>query len=244
MSDRDLSDFARSEFLVSLSLGVAAEQTGVAVAERMGGERGRYRITWLDRLSRAGVVPFLQRAVHQLEQRDVERRVVERRATLAAVGVEGLGIPRLTLSPITVLCDITGAGEAGLAPLRPAGFSVEAIVLHGGTDAGWDKAGRCWRIPKTAILSELYVAFSEQRVLLPETLPEAAALRAELVAFRPTVRLARDPGLASDLWRERPGDDLLLALGTAVWWAETHGYPEFPAAMAALFDAPLLPRGR
>lgn len=74
-----------------------------------------------------------------------------------------------------------------------------------------------WGVPKRDLISSAQVALQSGKLKVAASLPEAGALTAELERFRVKVNLNED---AVTEWRERPQDDLVLALCVALWVAE------------------------
>jgi hypothetical protein len=114
-----------------------------------------------------------------------------------------------------IICDITAVGPTILPVLRKAGVQrITPVVLTAALDAV--EIDRTWRVPKRDLVTGLQLALQQKRLKVAPTLPEAEMLVRELSAFRATVTLESTE--AAD-WRSRPGDDLVLAVALAVWWA-------------------------
>jgi hypothetical protein len=124
-----------------------------------------------------------------------------------------------------LVVDATGCGRAVLDLFRYGGLKVPVrpVTISAGTEvAEADHGG--WRVPKRDLVSAVQAALQTKRLKIASALPETRTLTRELQAFRakPTVGL----GLENcDVWRERPQDDLVLAVALAVWYGEQGGEP-------------------
>jgi hypothetical protein len=115
-----------------------------------------------------------------------------------------------------VICDLTAVGPTILPTLRKAGVQrITPVVLTTALDAV--EIDRTWRVPKRDLVTGLQVALQQRRLKVAPGLPDTDLLVRELSAFRATVTL--DPSENAADWRARPGDDLVLAVALAVWWA-------------------------
>lgn len=126
----------------------------------------------------------------------------------------GLGRPPL-------IADLTAVGP-GLLPMlraavRPAW--VEPVLVTAGQTVGKDDADGMARVPKRDLVTNLQLLLQDRRLRAAPALPEAAVLVRELTAFRAKVTLADTDALD---WRQRPADDLVLAVALGAWWAVEH----------------------
>jgi hypothetical protein len=115
-------------------------------------------------------------------------------------------------------------------PVRPVTISAGCEVTeadHGG-----------WRVPKCDLVAAVQTALQLKRLKISAALREARTLTRELSAFRAKVRLGTDLDNC-DVWRERPQDDLVLAVALAVWYGEQGGepWPEPPEPRACDLSA-------
>jgi hypothetical protein len=212
--------------VLGLDLGQAAESTGLAVVEQTvtDGSR-RYAVRHLKRFTPGTAFVAVAAAVG------------------AAVRDGGLGRP-------VVVADLTAVGPGVLPVLRRgASTRVVAAVVTAGLAAV--EADGVWQVPKRDLVTGLQLLLQGRRLQVARDLPEAELLARELAAFRARPTLTPDP-LTAD-WRERPHDDLVLAVALACWWAERHP-PHGPGAFATggstlahelerLFPAPPEPPG-
>jgi hypothetical protein len=88
--------------------------------------------------------------------------------------------------------------------------------------AGWAEDG-ARLVPKRDLVGVLQVLFQTRRLRIADQLPESSTLERELLAFR-----AKTPTAGAEVaeaWRERPHDDLVLAVAFACWLGEWIGPP-------------------
>jgi hypothetical protein len=126
--------------------------------------------------------------------------------------------------------DATGVGRPVVDYLWQAGLAPIAITLTaGGTAQG---AGRAWRVPKQDLVGVLQLALQGGRLQIAQALPLAEELAEELLAFR--VRVTDAGRETYGAWREGAHDDLVLAVGVAVWVGEQTLAAQARAAWGAL----------
>lgn len=103
-----------------------------------------------------------------------------------------------------------GKGKIKLqAVLRP-------VTITGGFAVTPDANG--FHVPKKELVSVLQVLLQQRRLQVARALPHAATLVRELETFR--VKITTSANEQLEAWRQRDHDDLVLALGLAVWVAE------------------------
>jgi hypothetical protein len=118
----------------------------------------------------------------------------------------------------TLVVDQTAVGRAVFELIRDAktGASAHGLTVTAGHAAQADERGG-WLVPKKDLAGVLQVLLQERRLKVAPALEHAQTLVAELQHFQlKTVPL--DPSALE--WRERPHDDLVLAVGIAAWQAE------------------------
>ena len=94
-------------------------------------------------------------------------------------------------------------------------MDVTAVVGRGQSKAYFDELGRAYR---TDLVGAMQILLQERRLKIAPTLPLAPTPAGELHQFQVrAVSLAADAAIE---WRERPHDDLVLAIAIAVWLAE------------------------
>jgi hypothetical protein len=86
-----------------------------------------------------------------------------------------------------------------------------AVIVTGGHHAQMDEMGG-WLVPKKALISSLQVLLQSRRLKVAPSLPDAQILVQELEGFRMKVTVSESD---TEAWRERPHDDLVLAVAVA-----------------------------
>jgi len=193
------------EFYAGLDLGQSQDWTALAIVQRHGP---------------AGAVVYHVRHLERPELGTPYPVVVE---TVAA----RITALRAVDPPPTVLLaiDKTGVGAPVVDLIRRAALGVPllAITITGGTAVVRD--GEEVSVPKRDLVSALQVLLQSGRLKVAESLPLAHALTAELMNFRVKISLGGHDsyGAGTDgAWREAgTNDDLCLAVGMAVWAAES-----------------------
>jgi hypothetical protein len=183
-----------SRTVLGLDLGQASEFTALSVVERDAADQTLLAVRHLVRFPPG--TPYA--------------KVGEAVASVIRDG--GLGRPPL-------IADLTAVGPTLLPSLRGAvrpSWVVPVVLTAGQTIAGKDDDGT-WRLPKRDLVTTLQLLLQGRRLRVAPALPDAALLVQELTAFRARVCLSDADTLD---WRERPADDLVLAVALASWWAE------------------------
>ena len=123
---------------------------------------------------------------------------------------------------IRLIADQTGIGLPVIDHLRSAGLDPVGVTITGGDQvvkAGWNE----FRVPKRDLVGAVAILLQTRRLRFAEGLPGLETLLAELRGFKATITLGghdRYEAGAGD-WRERPTDDVVLALALACWYAES-----------------------
>jgi hypothetical protein len=118
--------------------------------------------------------------------------------------------------------DQTAVGRAVFESVRDAktGAHVIGLTVTAGHGVQVDDWGG-WLVPKKDLVGVLQVLLQEMRLKVAQTLDHARTLTAELHQFQLRAVPLKPDALE---WRERPHDDLVLAVGIAAWQAERY-YP-------------------
>jgi hypothetical protein len=184
-----------ARFVLALDLGQTAEFTALTVIEEGDGK------------PRALAVRHLRRFPPGTAYGAIGAAVAE------TVRDGGLGRPPL-------VADLTAVGPGLLPSLRTAVRPawVTPVLLTAGQTAGKEDDGLT-RVPKRDLVTALQLVLQERRLRVAPALPDAPLLVREMTAFRAKVTLAESD--AAD-WRERPADDLVLAVALAAWWLAEH----------------------
>jgi hypothetical protein len=120
----------------------------------------------------------------------------------------------LPQAPLVV--DFTAVGRPPVEALWTAlpGRRVVPVVVTNGL-ATADASGE-HHVPKRELVSCLQLLLQGRRLRVARSLPEATTLADELATFR----VKAPAGASATDWRDRPHDDLILAVVLACWWAE------------------------
>jgi hypothetical protein len=182
-------------YVLALDLGPAADFTALAVLQHEANEPRTLAVRHLQRFPPGTSYSTISEVVG------------------ATVRDGGLGHPPL-------IADLTAVGSRLLLSLRDAVRPawVVPVVLTAGQTPAKDADG-IRRVPKRDLVTNLQLHLQERRLRVAPALPEAALLVRELTAFRAKVSLAETDALD---WRERPSDDLVLAVALGAWWAVEH----------------------
>ena len=212
----------RIRYLAGLSLGPPGMFTGLAVLEK------RYTLSeWGSETDAAYAVRHLARFPPGTPYAQVVEAL---RAAFAEPPVKGG----------TLVIDQTGVGRAVFESVRLAGLgaTVRGIIVTAGHAAAFDDRGG-WLVPKKDLAGVLQVLLQEKRLKVAPALEHAATLATELQHFQ-LKTISLDPSAVE--WRERPHDDLVLAVASAAWQAERPGPGFFFAVVSA--NRPAEPIGR
>ena len=186
-----------TSYHVGLDLRQASDYTAIAIVEKTGdtGDKdAALRVRHLQRFALGTTYPAIVEAV----------------AGIVASLPDGA---RLAV-------DATGVGRPVVDLLRTAGLKPIAVTVTGGDAVTHE--GQNWKIPKSELVAGVQVALQQGRLQIASGLPDAATLTHELLNFKVTI----DPKTAHDsygAWRESIHDELVFAVGLAVWSADKFG---------------------
>jgi hypothetical protein len=130
-------------------------------------------------------------------------------AQVARIGFIMSRLPRAA----SLVVDFTGVGRGIFDMLVDSGLSPVGVTLTGGFNVNW--AGETASVPKSTLISRLVAGLHAGELFVHGGLKDWPTLRRELLNFRPEVTRG-----GSETWNARSGehDDLVLALGLAVWY--------------------------
>jgi hypothetical protein len=187
-------------YFTGLDLGQAQEFTALAVHE--------CTRTWDSRDDEA---------VHSYAVRHLERFLLGTPYAAIAGRVAGL-FDSSPLRDSTLALDATAVGKPVIDLFRAdVRAHLVPVTVTGGHQALRDGKGG-WLVPKKELVSALQILLQDRRLQVAPTLPEADTLARELSTFQIKVSLAADDALLD--WRQRPHDDLVLAVAVAAWLGE------------------------
>jgi hypothetical protein len=119
----------------------------------------------------------------------------------------------------------TGVGKGVVDMIRHLYLPVRLarVVVTAGHATGKGEAG-VKLVPKLDLAGVLQALFQSRRLDIAKGLPDAATLMRELLTFRTKVTTATGNDTL-EAWRERPHDDLVLAVAVAAWQADRYRGP-------------------
>jgi hypothetical protein len=182
-----------AEFVSGLDLAQAADFTALAILEKIGETPAAYQVRHLERF------PLGTSYVEIVERVDDIFR-------------------RNELADTTLAVDQTGVGRAVLDMITQRGVraAITPVTITAGHKA--TKAEDGWHVPKKDLVSVLQVALQSGRLKIASGLRHAKLLTKELATFR--VKITAAANETFEAWREGDHDDLVLAVGLAVWAGE------------------------
>ena len=137
-----------------------------------------------------------------------------------------------------LIVDQAAVGRAVYELIRNAEVSwgIRSVSITAGHAAVMDDHGG-WLVPKKDLVGVLQVLLQNRRIQVAPTLEHATTLVNELSQFQlKTVSIKPDAAIE---WRERPHDDLVLAVAISAWHAEN----DRPIVIEFIeIDRPPLPR--
>src|SRR5579885_3577663 len=190
------------DYLAGLDLGQGAEHTALAVVERV---RTPHPDNPL-RTIRGYGVRYLKRWPLHTAFEDITRDVA---------GLLALLSPRQPLLAV----DQTGVGQAVVGMVRRADIpaSLYPVTITFGTAVTPPGEDGSLHVPKKDLAGVLSVLLQGQRLRIA-ALPDSELLGRELRQFR--VKPPSAGAVTVEAWRERPHDDLVLAVALACWLGE------------------------
>jgi phage terminase large subunit-like protein len=179
-----------NSFTVGVDLGQVSDFTAIAAIEET--DERAYRVRHLERMRH---VPYPD--------------IVARIRTLVAQLPE----------PPSIAVDATGVGRPVVDMLREADIpgDLYAITLTGGSAVTrGDNLER--HVPKRDVASTVAILLQTGRLKVSLRIPDASVLLHELMNFR--VKINVNANETYEAWRESDHDDLVLAVGLALWLKE------------------------
>ncbi len=206
------------DYYVGLDLGQSHDYTAVAIVEKVTGAKGfdyggKYVDVWLPEEETVYNVLHLERFPLGTSYPKIVESIATR---VLALPIAGKGTVNGGMPDRYMVVDATGVGRPVVDLLRDAnvGDTLIPVTIHGG-NAVTNEDGY-YNVPKRDLIGALQVLMQQKRLKVAEGLPEAKTLIQELRNYRYKLTAS-----AHDTYNAREGthDDLVLALGVAVWYA-------------------------
>jgi hypothetical protein len=192
----------RTDYLSGLDFGTAGQFTALAVLERTRADRGP-----------DGVRPAAEYALRLLERFPLGTSYA------AICQFTAVLFDQKFLRRTHLVVDHTGVGQPVIAQLRQAGMHAKVIpIAVGGGATATSDGGAGWRLPRAELISNLQVLLQDRRLHIAPSLEETPTLVRALSVFEAKPSKAETDSLES--WRQRPQDDLVLAVAVARWFGE------------------------
>jgi hypothetical protein len=121
--------------------------------------------------------------------------------------------------PVILVLDATGCGRPVVDIFRRYRLGVQRlapVLITGGHTAA--SSGGILHAPKVDLVGAVAACLEERRLMIAPSLRLAPVLTKELMTFKAKVTVAGNDSF--EAWRERPHDDLVLAVALAVWFGE------------------------
>jgi len=211
-----------SDFYVGIDLGQAKDYTALAIVEKVRGiiqtnNWGRSEnIDWPEKEWRYNTV-HLERFALGTPYPKMVRGVAAR---VGAMPKDRMRMIDGTAPRIILVVDATGVGRPVVDLLREAeiGDDIVAVTIHGGNAVTKDEGNQgYYNVPKRDIVSVLQVLMQQERLKVAGALPEAKTLTKELQNYE--YKLTETAHDTYNARGDSEHDDLVLALGVAVWYA-------------------------
>jgi hypothetical protein len=209
--------------IIGASLGHRHEKTAISVTERAYASTGETFNThhyepgygWPRLEAREGVkveyrVRHLER--HPSRYASVAQRIPE---VVNKIGEDFILVVDITATGRPAYSLILGELAAALKESR-IHFKHGPITVSGVAGGVSQSPDVGYLVPRRDLITASQILFDEGQLKIAEGLELAGTLRDELLAFKPKANKPDD----LEGWRERPHDDLVLAVAVSVWTAE------------------------
>lgn len=209
--------------IVGISLGHRHERTAISVTERAYVPTGEQRTIPVHR-GFLGSVDLHDEISVEYRVRHLERQGPPSRYKRAASRVSE--VFREIGQDCYVVVDMTATGNPGFSlifeelrrvreegRIHPTLCPLTVSGIAGGVSKSPDVG---YLVPRRDLISVTQIVFDEGQLKIAEGLKLARTLTDELLAFKPKADKPDD----LEGWRERPHDDLVLAVAISVWAAE------------------------
>lgn len=158
---------------------------------------------------------------------DVQR--LRRWRDVAATHIRDEVADRLPVWGMTVrdslVLDWTGAGIPVLSMYAEARLPVTLSGICITSSGEPTRVPGGWHVSKRDLIAALMIVLEQHRLDIPDDLPEARTLNAELGNFR--VKMTKAGNERFEAWREGDHDDLVLATALVCWYGEQPQRPTY-----------------
>ena len=183
--------------VVGVDLGQSRDYTAIAVCRRIAVNPTRWEVPHIERLPLGtAYTEAVNHVVKLLARPELERAFL-------AVDRTGVG---------AAVCDLLRVNLPG-----GHGIRFNPICLTSGHAVSSDGRGGI-NVPKKDVVGAIQVLLQAKRLRIARELPMAEVLVKELLDFQTKITLASNETWGA--WREGQHDDLVLALGIALWLGE------------------------
>lgn len=187
-------------YILGVSIGSMMEPTAIGIIE----QETRFRDKWMPETT--GL------SLRHLERRPVDERypdMIERLEEL----LEGLE-DKEQARESSLIVDVTGTGRQAGRLIKDSGLNPTMVSITSGTGEAKTDDGM-WRLSKADLVGGLQVVYQADRLKVADRLPLLNEFMKELSSFKMRVSAINENDPES--WRENQFDDLVFAVGLAVW---------------------------
>lgn len=131
--------------------------------------------------------------------------------------------PRLVTNRAILVVEATGVGVGIIQDIRAKGVMARGVWLTSGSSETQNPAGLI-NLPKVDMVTSLVRVFQTGRIKIAKSLEYAQQFREELEGFKRTIKRST-ANMTFEAESEKIHDDLVNAVGIAVWFGENHQKP-------------------
>lgn len=191
----------KMRYYVGIDLGLKQDPTAIAITELSQEGKKEYHVRYLRRCPLGTLYTDIATRIADLDKQ-LKANAEKKEKNCA----------------ITYIIDATGVGE-GVSEMiikELPNADIKKVYLTGGINASRD--GNQIRLPKTQLASTLVALFDDERILLPGRSREIDAIIDELLNYE--IHVSEEGHDSYGAFKTGTHDDLVTALGLAVWYSE------------------------